>query len=162
MGNPGDSDPDAHYTSIEFNWIKEFLKSSEARKILVVSDSCYSGVILRGTTTRLRNGTAEEHADYLRKAVQGRSRVAFSSGGVEEQALDEGGGDYSLFAAALIEALSNNRDPQPAEVLYQEIKQKVSVQADYQNHEQTPGYGEIKGADHGGGDFIFVPISALP
>ncbi|MEO1324733.1 MAG: caspase family protein [Pseudomonadota bacterium] len=152
-----DSVPSKYRTSIEFVWIRDVLKKSEARKVLVVSDSCHSGMITRGQVTMLNGGTNAEAVALLRDTATARTRVAFASGGAKQEVLDNGGGDYSLFAAAFIEALNNNSSPKTAREMYESIRRSVEAAAYREDFRQTPQFGKIHGAGDGGGDFIFVP-----
>lgn len=127
--------------------IKNSLKSVLAKHILLIADSCYSGKLLRGGSEKKEISNAMIERLFFKKA-----RVAITSGG-DEPVLDSiGGSENSVFAAALISALSEIDTPTPASKLFENILGEVSVKAN-----QTPQYADMRELDHDGGDFIFVP-----
>lgn len=134
----------------EINWISNSsittqLKAMEAKHVLVVADSCYSGKLGRGVHIEKRA------SNYYSRIASKRARSVISSGGLEP-VIDSGGkGDYSVFASAFIEALKDNKDVIDATELFNQIKRPVALNAD-----QTPEYADIRKAGHDGGDFIFI------
>ena len=86
------------------------------------------------------------------KMLNKRSRTLMASGGNEPVA-DSGGGDHSVFAAVLLNALSSSEDKvfTAEELFYSHIKESVAGNAD-----QTPEYSVIRNSGHDGGDFLFV------
>ncbi|MFH1982831.1 MAG: caspase family protein [Pseudomonadota bacterium] len=136
--------------SSEVNWISNAtvttaLKAMKAKHVLVIADSCYAGKLVRGVTPVIKT------PDHIAKLAKLRARVVMTSGGVEP-VLDSGGkGDHSVFTAALLQALTDNRDVLQALELFHEIQRPVMVNAD-----QTPQYADIRNADHEGGDFLFI------
>ena len=51
----------------------------DARHVMVVADSCYSGTLTRGIKIKSRDRDAERMADLAKK----RARVVLTSGGLE-------------------------------------------------------------------------------
>jgi uncharacterized caspase-like protein len=133
------------------NWISNSsitssLRAMKAKHVLVVADSCYSGKLARGISIRVRSG------DYYQRISMKKARTVMSSGGLEPVADEGGKGNHSVFASALIEALSENQGILDATLLFSKIRRPVMVNAD-----QTPEYSDIRKAGHDGGDFLFVP-----
>jgi uncharacterized caspase-like protein len=134
------------------NWVSNSsittaLRAMQAKHILVVADSCYSGKLARGINIRLRT------SDYYEKICRKKARTVMASGGIEPVADRGGKGEHSVFASALIEALSENEGVLDATLLFSKIRRPVMLNAD-----QTPEYSDIRKAGHDGGDFLFVPV----
>jgi hypothetical protein len=125
------------------------IKGISARHILVVSDSCYSGTIVRSITPRAAPPAVRER--YLRRMLEGRSRTLIASGGNEPVA-DGGAGGHSVFASALLRGLAQTeRDTFTAEELfYSYIRESVAGRSD-----QTPEYNPLRNSGHESGDFVF-------
>lgn len=134
------------------NWVSNSsittaLRAMQAKHILVVADSCYSGKLARGINIRLRT------SDYYEKICRKKARTVMASGGIEPVADRGSKGEHSVFASALIEALSENEGVLDATLLFSKIRRPVMLNAD-----QTPEYSDIRKAGHDGGDFLFVPV----
>lgn len=144
------------------NWISntditDLLEVIKATHVLVVADSCYSGALTRGNPAELDPNISEgERITWLKTRAQKRSRRALTSGGLEP-VLDTGGGDHSVFAKALLDALENNDQIVEAERIYREIAPTVRFKARLQSMEQAPEYGRITAAGDEYGEFFFVP-----
>lgn len=94
---PVDGDAKNPGTWIANSFIKAVLSSEQvqAKNVVVIADSCYSGAMLRGGPSQL---TLD--GDYMTKLVKAaakRSRQVISSGGIEPVA-DGGADGHSLFA----------------------------------------------------------------
>src|SRR5262245_32748568 len=124
--------------------ITDRLKAMQARHVLVVADSCYSGSLTRGLAI------ASKDRAYFEDMLKRRARTVLTSGGLEP-VLDSGGGDHSVFAKAFLDALRGNDAVIDGEGIYQLVYDQVRL-----NAEQEPGYDNIRLAGHDGGDFLFV------
>ncbi|MDD9915186.1 MAG: caspase family protein, partial [Rhodospirillaceae bacterium] len=138
----------------DLNWIANEaltrrLLSMNARHVMVVADSCYSGTLVRSASSALP--TARDRDTWLQRVAEKRSRTAIVSGGLEPVA-DTGRGGHSVFANAILAALGENRDILEATALFKQLSRAVVVNAD-----QTPQYADIRRAGHEGGEFLFVP-----
>ena len=138
------------------NWVSNAtitaqLRAMRAKHVMLVADSCYSGRITRSVDVTLRTGT--ERTAWIARMAQRRSRTALTSGGLEP-VLDAGGGEHSVFAQAFLEALRATTGVLDGASLFNAVKEPVVVNAD-----QTPEYSDVRKAGHGGGDFLFVPVS---
>ncbi|MBT6202038.1 MAG: PEGA domain-containing protein [Bacteroidetes Order II. Incertae sedis bacterium] len=120
------------------------LKAMQAKHVIVISDSCFSGTLTRGLKMEQRT------PDWIDRMAKKRARTVLTSGGLEP-VLDSGGGEHSVFAKAFITLLKENTEVVTASQLFSELRPKVMV-----NSPQTPQYGNIHQADHEGGDFLFV------
>jgi peptidoglycan hydrolase-like protein with peptidoglycan-binding domain len=120
------------------------LKALKAKHILVVADSCYSGTLARSANISLRG------IDYIERIVKKKARTVLTSGGLEP-VLDAGGQGHSVFARAFLSALEENDGVIDGQEVFRRLRDPVVA-----NAPQTPEYGEIRGAGHDGGDFIFV------
>jgi uncharacterized caspase-like protein len=146
---PVDAEPDFTANWISTAAITDFLKASDAKHILVVSDSCYSGTLLRAGLNNIRGGG--DRLALLNRLAKKKSRTVITSGGLEPVA-DGGGDGHSVFARAFIDALSENKTAVEAQSLFSGVRNQVITKAD-----QTPEYSDVRKAGHDGGDFIFLP-----
>jgi len=114
-----------------------------ARHALVIADSCFAGTLLRSA-----DATGFE---TLQRLAAKRSRTVLTSGGLEP-VVDDGNGENSVFAAALLDALRANDSVLEASKLFATVRDEVVRHAD-----QTPQYAPMQSARHDGGDFLFIP-----
>ena len=154
---PVDSIPNTSVQSISSETVTEVMAQTNAQKVLVIADSCYSGVMTRGPRSVLEADVEDEMLEvFLNNQAQLQSRTVLASGGLQPVA-DGGGGNHSMFAAALIRTLNNNTEVIFASELAHEVRQLVVTNAISHYYDQRPEYEEIARAKHVGGDFIFVP-----
>ncbi|MFW6093892.1 MAG: caspase family protein [Pseudomonadota bacterium] len=134
------------------------LSRLDAKRVLVVADSCYAG-LLSGEPSFLLSGDAGPSYDdmeFLRFKLDKRSRLLLSSGG-DRPVLDQGGGEHSVFADAFLDELENNDDLLAGPELFMNVRERVEQEAADLAFEQTPEFKTIKAAGHEVGDFFFVP-----
>ncbi len=144
----------------ESNWIsngfiKRNLKKIKANNILLIADSCFSGTLTRGISYDKDKKMTTKALDLFLKT---KSRIAISSGGLKP-VLDGGGGNHSVFARMLLNALKLNEEPMTSFDLFYKINKKITDQALAYNVEQSPEIGTIESAGHIGRDFVFFPNS---
>ncbi|HOJ37819.1 MAG TPA: caspase family protein [Ignavibacteriales bacterium] len=121
--------------------VKDYLKGNKAQSILVISDACFSGALIK---TRAVNNFNK----YIDELIKNKSRKALTSGVLTTVP------DKSVFVKYLLQELKNNDKLYlPAEELYFRIKEKVVLNSPTK---QIPMYGEIYNTGDEGGDFIFV------
>lgn len=131
--------------------ISEALLRFQAGSVIVVSDSCYSGALLRGTEGTAQQSPADRDRMLQRLAAK-RSRVLITSG-ANEPVADGGGDGHSIFARAFLTALTEAEGPMTAQELFDGwVRPIVIGRAD-----QEPQFRPIARSGHEGGDFIFVP-----
>ena len=145
---PADAPRDFQPDWISSAEIMNALKAVNARHVLLVADSCYSGKLLRGTAQVEKN----PEAAVIERLFSKKAKVAITSGGVEPVADSVGGSKNSVFTEAFLGTLRSIDSPTPASTVFNEILGKVSLKV-----EQTPQYADMRELDHDGGDFIFVP-----
>jgi Caspase domain/PDZ domain len=131
------------------NWVSnasvtDAIRAIQARHVMLVADSCYSGKLTRGINLTSRD------AGYLDKISKKRSRTVLTSGGLEPVD-DSGGGAHSVFAKAFIDVLQENEGVLDGHMLFTKIRRPILL-----NSDQTPEYGDIRKVGHDGGDFVFV------
>ncbi|MCU0898907.1 MAG: caspase family protein [Cypionkella sp.] len=144
--------------ALPFSWlpaaaISDAILRIEAGNVLVISDSCYSGALLRGA------GGAEpvDDADRLRalqRLADKRSRIVIASGG-NEPVLDSGGDGHSVFARALLTGLAEMEEEAftARELFDRYLLPMVVGQA-----AQEPQYRPIERSGHEGGDVVLARI----
>jgi hypothetical protein len=147
---PVDAERDSVANWLSTSDITDVLAGLQARHALILADSCFSGALLRSDPTV----SLDERQSLLKKLAAQRSRSIMTSGGLEP-VIDNGGGRNSIFAAALIRALKENKNTLEAGRLFMQIRDRVSI-----NASQTPQYGPLRNAGHDGGDFIFTRNSS--
>ncbi len=133
------------------NWISnsditDQIRAIQAKHILVVADSCYSGTLTR--TAEIR----PPDYDYLKKIKNLRARLVISSGGNEPVA-DGGPGGHSVFANAFLDTLRSNTGILESTDLFNTVRKSVVGSP---RSFQVPNFGILREAEHKGGDFIFV------
>ena len=121
------------------------IRAIQAKHVMIVADSCYSGKLARGLHV------TQKTPDYFFRISRKKARVVLSSGGLEPVSDSGGKGNHSVFASAFIDALRENTGIMDGTVLFTRIRRPVMV-----NSDQTPEYADIRKAGHDGGDFLFI------
>jgi uncharacterized caspase-like protein len=137
------------------NWISadditSNIRAVQARHILIVSDSCYSGTVLRGLGLAATESTERDR--FLQKMLTGKSRTLMASGGNEP--VSDGGGDgHSVFARVFLTGLNQmEKSSFTASELFRDfVQERVAGRAS-----QTPEYNPLRNSGHESGDFVFV------
>ena len=141
---PSDADPDDETNWVSNAKITSILRAMDAKHVIVVSDSCYSGTLTRGISVT-RKGPS-----HVERLASRRTRLALTSGG-NEPVVDGGGGGHSVFANAFLRSLRENDEILDATTLHAQIREPIMRDSD-----QTPQFGPIRSARHEDGDFLFV------
>ncbi|NOY70759.1 MAG: hypothetical protein GXP14_00025 [Gammaproteobacteria bacterium] len=148
------------------NWISnssltELINAISAKHVLVVADSCYSGILTRSALTQVSANKSDlARLTWLKKMAKKRARLVLSSGGVAP-VLDEGGGEHSLFARAFLDALENNNKVLDGQQLFRTVSAAVAIAADRYKVDQVPEYAPMRHAGHESGDFFLVPTNRI-
>jgi TPR repeat protein len=142
------------------NWVSstditDQLSVIPAKQVLVVADSCYSGVLVGSVAAQLDRAEGNK-GEWLARRAQMRSRKVMSSGNIA-QVMDGGAGNNSIFARQLLNALSQRAEPFEAHELFREVAPRVEQAARGSGAQQEPQYGQLRHAGHEAGDFVFVP-----
>lgn len=143
---PVDAQPGNRDHWISANDITTNIRVIPSKHVLIISDSCYSGVLTRSVDDEIRL----ERDQYLGKILKSKSRNLLSSGG-DEPVLDSGLGGHSVFANAILRYLSEMEDEQfSAADLFPKIKRGVAGRSP-----QVPQYSFIRNSGDEFGDFVF-------
>lgn len=154
---PVDAEPENTANWISNVAITDVLNAMAAKHILVIADSCYSGAMTRSSLSRLGTGMSDEaKTKWYRIMAKTKARAVLTSGGLQP-VLDSGGGDHSIFTAALLNVLRSNNNVLEGYKLYRKLQTTVKRQAALLNVDQDPQYSPIKFAGHETADFFFVP-----
>ena len=129
-----------------------------AKRILVVADSCYAGLLSTDPSFFFLDKPTEVSADYISFKLPKRSRLLIASGG-DNPVLDSGGQGNSMFAKAFLDVLESNNGIMTAPALFSMVQGKVKEGALRNHFSQQPEFKSIKGAGHEVGDFFFVPLA---
>jgi hypothetical protein len=129
-----------------------------AKRVLVVADSCYAGLLSTDPSYLFLNDKVSYSKDYIAYKLPKRARLLLTSGG-DAPVLDEGSGGNSVFARAFLDELEANTGILSSPELFSRIRKRVQVAAAKNKFVQVPEFKSIKGAGHEVGDFFFVPKS---
>jgi hypothetical protein len=127
-----------------------------AKRVLVVADSCYAGLLSTDPSYLFVNDRVGYTRDYVAYKLPKRSRMLISSGG-DKPVLDSGGGSNSVFARAFIDELEKNQGVLSTPELFGRLQKRVAESAAKNRFVQKPEFKSIKAAGHEVGDFFFVP-----
>ncbi len=136
------------------------LSRLKAKRVLVVADSCYAGLLSSEPSFLLLgdDGPQYSNMDFLKFKLTKRSRLLLSSGG-DRPVLDGGGGNHSIFARAFLDELESNQKLLPSPELFLRVRSRVARASASVDFIQQPEFKTIKSAGHEVGDFFFVPVS---
>ena len=103
---PIDAEPDNDSNWIQSSRLTEKLNTFQAKHILVVADSCYSGAMTRSSIGQVQPELDRRSSDLsvLKAIAASPSRTVLTSGGVSP-VMDGGGGRHSVFAQNFIDVL---------------------------------------------------------
>lgn len=156
---PVDANPppqDTFWVSNEF--VTRHLARVKAKRVMVVSDSCYAGLLSSSPGYLFMGDQANYSMDYVRYKFPKRSRLLISSGG-DFPVLDNADGGNSIFAKAFLDVLENGTGVITGPELYLKIRERVTERAQKLSFDQEPQLKVIKGAGHEVGDFFFIKQS---
>jgi len=131
--------------------IKEKLATvaTKAKHTLIVSDSCFSGTLLRGAG--LIKSPKIKNEPYFRKVSLRRSVHIMAAGGaefVDDDYRNSGHSPYTYFFLSELE--HNDKELVTSTDLANNLSKRVA-----NNVRQTPQYGVLFGAGDEGGEFVF-------
>jgi uncharacterized caspase-like protein len=136
--------------------INEQLALLPARSVLVIADSCYAGAMSTDPASMLLGDGGELSDRLIELGLERRARYILSSGGLHP-VLDQGEGEHSLFANAMIDVLKNDHEILREQDLFRKISDRVAERAERLGFEQRPELRPIRAAGHNpGGSFFFV------
>lgn len=106
---PFDYDPKKHLTSsISMSTLRDVSRQIQAKHVLYVMDSCFSGGILQSRAS-VANVPVEGAWRYAQGLLERTAHIVITAGGQSDFANEEGG--RGLFTKVLLEGLSGAADP---------------------------------------------------
>lgn len=149
---PSDAEAGFEPSYLSASDISAAIQRIQAGHVILISDSCYSGALLRGGEGEKQTIEEGQRVQALLKMQSRKSRIVITSGNNEPVA-DLGGDGHSVFARALLTGLRTiDHDAFSARELFDGyIIQQVTANAD-----QEPQYRPLEKVGHEGGDFVFV------
>ncbi len=153
---PVDAEADNNSNWISNTAITDILNVTEAKHVLVVADSCYSGTLTKTPLARLEMDIPQDvREQWIKVMAETRARITLTSGGVEP-VLDGGGGRHSVFAKAFLETLGDNDGILEGYSLYARVLDKMGTSPALAD--QVPQYAPIHLAGHESGEFFFAAL----
>ncbi|HEY9050633.1 MAG TPA: caspase family protein [Gammaproteobacteria bacterium] len=129
--------------------------ASRAKHTLLISDSCFSGSLLRRGTRGAPDASNSEQ--YYKKVANKKSVQIMTAGGVEYVDDKYQSSDHSPFTYFLINELKNNDRPM---LTLSELSTNVE-KAVANNVDQVPESGVLQGAGDELGEFIFIKMDLV-
>jgi len=134
--------------------ITNTLKTMRSQHILIISDSCYSGILTRKGERGSFGSIDKSEMKYYSKLHDIQSRTVLTSGGLEPVLdRDSINSKHSIFANSFLKMLRDNQNALFAlNEKYKDIRLYV-----WNGANQTPTYEGLRLSNHNiGGDFIFL------
>lgn len=155
---PVDGQPGMSNTWISNGAISDILGTMQARHVLVVADSCYSGALAGAALPLFAAGgdSKQGWGEWVKTMSEGHSRIALTSGGVQPVP-DTGTGKHSFFARAFLNVLQDNNRLLEGQSLYREVASSLALASLDAPLSQVPAYAPIQFAGHETGEFFFLP-----
>ena len=151
---PVDAKGNDHTTYLRNSTIRDELNTiaSRAKHTLLISDSCFSGSLLRGVTRGPIPSVDQDR--YYQNVAAKKSVQIITAGGVEFVDDNYADSGHSPFTYFLLNELSNNNKPViTASELSSNVEQAVA-----NNSSQNPESGVLQGAGDELGEFIFLKL----
>jgi hypothetical protein len=152
---PVDARPDNPENWVSADDITRNIRAIPSKHILIISDSCYSGVLTRDAPARI---DPSDRGAYLARMLGSKSRTLMSSGS-DEPVADSGAAGHSVFANAVLESLRRMNESRftAGDLFQQFIQPRVAGQS-----AQLPQYSVVRESGHDFGDFVFSKIGVVP
>ena len=146
---PADADSPTSPNRIIADDLTTGVRVLASRHVLIISDSCYSGALTRDADAPV---PSDGQTAFIARMLRSRSRTLMASGG-DEPVADSGSNGHSVFAFAVLRALTAEDHPvfTASDLFYSSVRQQVAGKS-----EQMPQYSIIRNSDHEQGDFVFV------
>jgi Caspase domain len=137
---------DCFLSAISMRQLKSITQRIKAKHILFIMDSCYSGLGFARSA-----GISVTESQYIKKISSLRAVQMITAGGMNEQAIEEGG--HGLFTKNLLNALGGAADlDRDGIITGSELGTYLRpVVTKASNNRQTPAYGRFEGE----GEYIF-------
>lgn len=148
-----EAETDADYDWIPTDRITRSLRAFKSKNVIIVSDSCYSGTMLRsGSSTKANYGDLTG----IQALIEKKTRMAISSGGLEPVTDSLAGAKNSVFANQLMLSLESAGSIVSATDLFSRLQSGVVGVSTRLGITQTPEIAPLYESGHEGGDFFFV------
>lgn len=147
---PADAKGGDPLTYLDNTQVQKSMRSMKARHVLLISDSCYSGILF-GQARAMPQVIDDK---YYLNLYNEKSRWGMTSGN-KTPVSDQGTGSHSVFAYQLLKELSQNEKPY---ISTQEIYTRIAPIVG-NNSDQTPLCRPIRNTGDQGGEFVFVASS---
>ncbi len=149
-----DARPELRNTWLLAEHVSAKIREIQAKRVLVVTDSCFSRRSSQQVTMATRRGLDPERFKLL---AGFRSRYVLTSGANVPVIDARGDRSHSLFAKSFLEVLRQNRNVLSGEMLSHEMINRVREKA-VDPERATPAYSSMSDTGHVSGDFFFVPM----
>ena len=144
---PADAEGGDPVTYLDNFLVQKYIRSMQARHVLLISDSCYSGTLF-GQARAMPPVIGDK---YYLNLYNEKSRWGMTSGN-KTPVSDQGSGGHSVFAYQLLKELRNSEKPYiSTQELYTRIAPIIN-----NDSEQTPLCRPIRNTGDQGGEFVFV------
>ena len=127
--------------------VTNYIDAMQAKHVLVVADSVYSGTLSQSSIPRPITGSGRNRS-WFEAVANTKVRVAMSSGGDSPVA---GSDNHSVFSGAFLNALRAGQPVMQGAGLFQLIRQQANKALTARAR-----YAPIRFAGHEAGDFIFL------
>ena len=142
--------------------ITAMIDSMDAKHVLIIADSCYSGSLTQASVARaLPQSDNDLRVRWLKAVSRSRVRTVLSSGGNRPVLDGSLNAEHSVFAGVFLQLLQKNTRVLETYELFYQLQQRVATDAARLNVEQVPQYAPIRHSGHQAGEFLFVPRSRL-
>ncbi len=149
---PSDAEQGFEPSFLSASDISAAIQRIQAGSVILISDSCYSGALMRGDVSEQKHVDPEDRLNALLKLQSRRARVVITSGN-NEPVIDNGGAGHSIFAGALLAGL---KEIEPDAFSARELFDGFILQRVVANADQEPQFRPLEKVGHEGGDFVFV------
>lgn len=139
--------------------ISGILETMQAKHVMVIADSCYSGTLTSAAAPTFDAGNmpADQWKGWVKQMNSSKARVAMTSGGIQPVPDQGAGGKHSTFAKALLDTLRDNTQVLESGQLFRAISSALAVASLDAPINQVPEYAPIQFAGHEAGTFFFKP-----
>lgn len=151
---PVDAKGTDHTTYVRNSTVRDevSLIASRSQHTLLISDSCFSGSLLRGDTRGIQ--IQEKNERYYDKVSKKKSVQILTAGGIEYVDDNYQQSGHSPFSYFLLNELDTNEQPR---ITLSELASNVE-KAVANNSDQIPESGVLYGAGDELGEFVFVKV----
>jgi len=148
------ADPSQNHTWLLAEHVSEKIKEIQAKRVLVVTDSCFSRRRLQAKSMAIGRGM---DARKFRIMVGLKSRFVLTSGANLPFYDENGDRTHSMFSQLFMQVLRQNSNVLSGEMLSYQLTNRLRERANDPDR-ATPAYSVLEGTGHEAGDFFFVPL----